>query len=250
MSFASGNGGFAVIVTALDETWSVRETVERIVADNSDDVTDIVMAIAPHTTAECRAVIDEMEVKFPGLVRRHEQNRLPGVGGAIQECAELVTAEWTLLMASDLETPPEAAKAIIARAKQGEADIVSSSRWAKDGSFGDYSRIKRVCNWIFQKVFSALYLSHMTDMTYGYRAYRTELLRRYRWHETGLAFFFESLVKPLRDGRRIVEVPVRWQRRKEGVSHVKSAEFWRYFRIGLTVRFASRKSLLRDKGSI
>ena len=60
---------FAVVITALDETWSVRETIDRVVTDNGNDVCDIVMAIAPHTTAACRAVIDEMEAKYPDLVR-------------------------------------------------------------------------------------------------------------------------------------------------------------------------------------
>ena len=101
---------FAVVITALDETWSVRETIDRVVTDNGNDVCDIVMAIAPHTTAACRAVIDEMEAKYPDLVRCHEQSRLPGVGGANQECAELVQAEWVIFMAADLETPPGVGK--------------------------------------------------------------------------------------------------------------------------------------------
>ena len=238
---------FAVVITALDETWSVRETIDRVVADNKDDVCDIVMAIAPHTTAACRAVIDEMEAKYPGLVRRHEQCRLSGVGGANQECAELIQAEWVVFMAADLETPPESVKDIIARAKCDDVDIVTTSRWLKDGDFGDYSRIKLLCNWIFQKMFSLLYWTPLTDMTFGYRAYRTALMARYRWRETGQAFFMESLVKPLRDGKRVAQIPVKWRRRQEGASHIVPSEFLRYFRIGLSVRFAAKRRIFTHR---
>ena len=236
---------FAVIITALDETWSVRETIDTIVADNRGEVTDIIMAIAPHTTPECRQAIDEMEKKYPGLVRQHEQNRLPGVGGAIQECVEMTKAEWVLFAAADLETPPDKVKDIIARAKKDDVDIVATSRWIAGSGFGDYSRIKMLCNWFFQKFFSLLYRTSLTDMTYGYRAYRTALLQRYHWRETGHAFFMESLVKPLRTGAVVTEVPVHWRRRQEGESHIKLSEFVRYFRIGFAIRIANKEEFLK-----
>ncbi len=243
MCSKSSQPTFAVIITALDETWSVKQTVERVAAENADDVAEIIMAIAPHTTAACREAIDEMETKFPDLVRRLEQRELPGVGGAIRECVATVKAPWTLMMAADLETPPESVKDIVRRAMEGDVDIVATSRWIKGGAFGDYNRVKLVCNWIFQKMFSLLYLSRLTDMTYGYRAYKTAILQDYRWKETGMAFFMESICRPLRCGERIAEVPVKWQRRREGISHITLAAFLRYFRIGLAVRLASKASI-------
>ncbi|MGI9346714.1 MAG: glycosyltransferase [Gammaproteobacteria bacterium] len=242
----SDGPGFAVIVTALDETWSVGETVHRVVADNKEDLAEIIMATAPHATTACRAAIADMCAAYPQLVREHEQSHLPGVGGAIRECAATVDAQWIIMMASDLETQPEKVKDLIARAKMGDVDIVATSRWLDGGGFGDYSPTKKIANWLFQKIFSLLYGVALTDMTFGYRAYRTALFTRYQWRETGQAFFMESLVKSLRDGKRVVEIPVQWRRRQEGKSHVKLSEFVRYFRVGLTVKFAPRRTLLTD----
>ena len=149
-------------------------------------------------------------------------------------------------MSSDLETQPEKVKDLIARAKMGDVDIVATSRWLDGGDFGDYSPPKKIANWLFQKIFSLLYGVALTDMTFGYRAYRTALFTRYQWRETGHAFFMESLVKPLRDGKRVVEIPVQWRRRQEGKSHIKLSEFVRYFRVGLIVKFAPRRTLLTD----
>ncbi len=212
-------------------------------ADNAEDVAEITMAIAPHTTEACREAIAEMEAKYPDLVRRLEQSELPGVGGAIRECAAKIQAPWTLMMAADLETPPKSVKDIIRRAKEGNVDIVATSRWIRGGAFGDYNRMKLVCNWLFQKMFALLYLTHLTDMTYGFRAYKTAILQEYHWEETGMAFFMESICKPLRCGARIAEVPVKWKKRQEGISHITLAAFLRYFRVGLSVRLASKHSL-------
>ncbi len=238
---------FAIIITAIDETWSLKKTVELVLAENADDIAEIAIAIAPHTTQGCRAVIDDMVATNPQLVRCLEQRELQGVGGALRECSATIDAPWTIFMSADLETPPESVKFIIQRAKAGDIDIVATSRWIKGGAFGDYNRVKLVCNWLFQKFFSLLYLTSLTDMTYGFRAYRTDILKNCRWRETGMAFFMESICKPLRLGLNVAEVPVRWQKRQEGVSHIRAYDFLRYFRIGLAVRF-SRQSGFASQG--
>ena len=246
LSIAEWRMSFAVVIAALDETWSLHETIDTLVDENPGEIAEIFIATAPRATAACRAACEAAVAKRPSLVRVHEQNRLPGVGGAIRECFELVNAEWGIMMAADLETPPAAVKTIIACARQGDADIVATSRWMAGGSFGDYKRIKLLCNWIFQKGFSLLYWTPLTDMTYGYRAFRREILSRYRWRETGHAFFMESLCIPLRDGKRVVEVPVQWRSRQEGISHIKASEFFRYFRVGFALRFVSKKKFLAE----
>ena len=146
-------GDVGVIVTAVDETWSLRETIDTLLSENAGTVAEIVIGIAPHTTAECRAVIVALEAAYPDRVRHHEQARLTGAGGANRECIPLMRSSWLMIMAADLETHPGTAAAMIARAGLGEVDIVATSRWLGGGRFGDYSRMKRVCNWLFQRFF-------------------------------------------------------------------------------------------------
>lgn len=233
-----------VVITAVDETWSLRETVETLLSENADHIGEIMIGIAPHTTAECRAVIAALGADHPGRVRHHEQARLPGVGGAIRECIPLMRSPWLLLMAADLETHPGTAPAMIARADLGDVDIVATSRWLGGGRFGDYSPIKRVCNWLFQRFFSTLYGVRLTDMTFSFRLYRAGELRRYAWRETGHAFFFETLIKPLRCGARVAEVRTHWQKRREGTTHMSMFEYPRYLKIGLLTRVQPVRRLL------
>ena len=225
-----------VIITAVDETWSLRETVDTLLTENAKAIGEIMIGIAPHTTTECRAAITALEAAHPDLVRHHEQSRLRGPGGANRECIPLMRSPWLLLMAADLETHPGTVAAMIARARLGDVDIVATSRWLGGGRFGNYSPIKRVCNWLFQRTFSILYGVNLTDMTFGFRLYRANELNRYAWLETGHAFFFETLIKPLRGGARVAEIKTHWKKRQEGATHMRVFEYLRYFKIGLLTR--------------
>ncbi len=233
-----------VIITAIDETWSLRETVDTLLRENADAIHEIMVGIAPHTTPACRVVVAELESAHPGIVRHHEQRMLPGAGGANRECFPLMRSPWVLLMAADLETHPGTAAEMIERASVGDVDIIATSRWLGGGRFGDYSPPKRACNWLFQWMFSTLYGVRLTDMTFGFRLYRARELCRYAWRETGHAFFFEALVTPLRCGARVAEVRTNWRRRREGTTHMPATEYLRYFRIGLSTRVRPVRSLM------
>ena len=237
-------GGVGVVVTAIDETWSLRQTVDTLLRDQPGAIEEIVIGIAPRTTDACRAVIEAVEAAYPGVVRHHEQTVLDGAGGAIRECVAGMRSAWILFMAADLETDPDAVAGMIERARAGDVDIVATSRWLGGARFGDYSPLKRICNGLFQRMFSALYRVRLTDMTFGFRLYRAAELRRYAWTETGHAFFFEALVKPLRGGARVAEMPTHWRGRREGTTHMPSGEYVRYFRIGLSTRVRPLTSLL------
>ena len=242
-------GQVGVIITAVDETWSLRQTVDTLLGENAEAIGEIMIGIAPHTTAACRAVITGLEREHPDRVRHHEQIRLPGAGGANRECIPLMCSPWLLLMAADLETHPDTVAAMITRARAGDVDIVATSRWLGGGRFGNYSRVKRVCNWLFQRVFSILYAARLTDMTFGFRLYRAKELRRYAWCETGHAFFFESLVKPLRGGARVVEIRTHWEKRQEGTTHMSAFEYLRYFKVGLLTRVQPARGLLAPRSA-
>ena len=148
------------------------------------------------------------------------------------------------MMASDLETDP-ALPRLIELARQEPQAIGTVTRWREGGGFKDYAPVKLAANWLFQKAFSLLYWSPLSDMTYAYRIFPTRLLQAIRWEELRHPFLFETLIKPLRLGVRVIELPGMWQARTEGESQNTFARNFEYFRIGLRVRFADRTQILR-----
>ena len=73
------------------------------------------------------------------------------------------------------------------------------------------------------------------------------LLQAIEWEELRHPFLFETMVKPLRLGVRVTEIPGIWRARTEGESQNTFFRNFEYFRIGLRVRFASAQSLLRNE---
>ena len=150
-----------------------------------------------------------------------------------------------IMMASDLETDPDDVRTLIAEARTNPAGIVATSRWIRGGAFHGYAKIKLVCNWIFQRFFSLLYGTRLTDMTYGYRLLPTKLVQAIRWEELRHPFNLETVVKPLRLGVKVTEIPSVWYPRSEGESQNPFFRNFAYFRIGLKIRFARKTAILK-----
>jgi glycosyltransferase involved in cell wall biosynthesis len=235
----------SVVVTAINETFSLRRTVEILVEENPDDLAEIIIAIAPRTTGECRAVIAQLRTEYPDVVWVHTQQK-PFIGGAIQEAFDLACGKYVVMMASDLETDPHLVKDLIREIRDSGVDIVTASRWARGGAFTGYHPMKLVLNWTFQTLMRAVFLTRLSDMTYGYRIFRAEILSEIRWEESKHPFLLETVVKPMRLGRRVAEIPVAWTPRTEGESQMTLLTYGGYLRLALKTRFRRRSAARRS----
>jgi glycosyltransferase involved in cell wall biosynthesis len=225
----------SIIMPVMDETVSLRETVGILREEVQSNLHEIICVVSRFSTREAIGVCHELERAWPEVIKVRQQDR-PFLGGALQDAFSWATGSYILLMASDLETDPYTAKRLIAEARTGW-DIVATTRWKEGGGFRGYNPVKFVLNWLFQKIVGALYGTSLSDLTYGYRIYRAEVLRDLEWSELRHPFLLECLLRPLLRGVTATEIPVRWEPRPEGESH---NPFWRnflYFRIALRLRF-------------
>jgi glycosyltransferase involved in cell wall biosynthesis len=223
------------IVTVLNETDSLRRTVDTIFALAADHVQEILVVIAPRTTAASRAVIQELAERYTGHIRVHAQ-RLPYLGGALREGLAEARGDFLMVMASDLETDPAVVPQMIAAMETGTWDIVATSRWIQGGGFEGYDRLKLVLNYLFQKFFRVVYWTHLTDLTFGYRLYRRSILEGIVWEELRHPFLLECLLKPLRRGARVTEVACPWRPRAEGDSANTFLRTFHYLRTAVKTR--------------
>jgi glycosyltransferase involved in cell wall biosynthesis len=241
-------GSATVILPVVNETYSLVETVDSILATSKPDVRELLIVVCDKTTRESMATIESLSARLGDLVVVHHQ-KLKFLGGAMREAFDLARGTHTIMMASDLETDPALVPRLIAEARANPSAVVTVTRWHKDGSFENYSGVKLIANWIFQKLFSALYWTNLTDMTYAYRIFPTKLLQAIKWEELRHPFLFETMIKPLRLGVKAIEIPGAWRSRTEGESQNTFGRNFEYFRIGLRVRFADARDLLRNGAS-
>lgn len=220
----------------LNETDSLCVTVETIFKLVVDTVYEVLIVISGNTTEESRRVIGMLRDAHPGFIRLYQQ-KVHGLGGALQEAFEVAGGDYVMLMASDLETDPAAIPNFVAKMQEGRWDIICGSRWIGGGGFSGYGVIRLVLNWVFQGFFRVLYGTTLTDLTYAYRLYRREVLVGVAWAEVRHAFLLECLLKPLRLGARVTEIPCKWKARSQGKSHGSLWQMFRYIPLALRIRW-------------
>ena len=233
-----------IILPVINETFSLEETVRITLRDVKDRIDEILIVVCARTTPEAMETVGRLSQNLGSIIRVHTQI-LPFLGGAVREAFDMARGSHVVMMASDLETDPNALKSMLDSAELHPSAIVTASRWRVSKGFQGYSRVKLLCNWAFQRFFAELYGVRLTDMTFAYRILPTKLVQSVQWEELRHAFLFETLVKPLRLGVKVIEIPSGWKARTEGESQNTFLLNFIYFRTGLRTRFASRKSILK-----
>lgn len=199
----------SIVLPAIDETVSLIETVETVnLKLASREVVYIIVTSPTFTTPECREAIATLQKTYGDYIDHFEQS-LPGVGGAVQEAFLRADGDAIVLMTSDKETPPEVVGEMVKKIEEGY-DMATATRWRKGITFNGYPPLKLILNFVYQQVFRVIYFTRLSDLTYGYRAFRKEKLHAIAFEELRHPIFFETLLKPLRLGYRIVEVDAPW----------------------------------------
>ncbi|MBQ6772792.1 MAG: glycosyltransferase family 2 protein [Synergistaceae bacterium] len=239
----------SILIPALDETYSLSETV-RIIADTCDnkDIAEIIIIVSPEKTShDTRDTAEKLISEYQDRINIyiHEQ-KLPFVGGAVREGINLAKGSHLVMMSADLETDPHVIKDFIAQSKEFPDRIITATRWKKGGGFKGYNKIKLICNYIFEKSIALFYFSSLSDMTFGYRLFPSGLMKNIHWEELKHPFFLETALKPLRLGVKFVEVPSKWQARTEGDSVNGFFANFKYFRTAWHNRFMKPEKIFKE----
>lgn len=242
----------SILVAAINETYSLRQTVESLLASSSATMTppaigEILLLLSPtKTTPECLAVAKELERGGTIPVRIVYQS-LPFIGGAYRTGFEVARGSHLVMMSADLETDPASVPRMLEEAQQYPASIIATSRWTAGGGFSGYGVPKRICNALFQLFFRILYGTRLTDLTFGFRVFPLITMRAIRWQEVRHPFFLESCLAPLRLGISFRELPAHWASRTEGESQNSFLATFRYFPTAFRIRFCRRSELLASR---
>lgn len=123
-------------------------------------------------------------------------------------------------MDADLSHHPEALPGFLAVIDAG-ADLVIGSRYVPGGSTPDWPRVRRALSIFGNRYASAVLGLDVRDATAGFRAYRTDMVRRVDLQHSradGYGFQVEMVYRIVRLGGRVVEVPITFTDRVEGSS--------------------------------
>ncbi len=236
-----------ILLPAMDETYSLRQTVETIIHTcDVKDLAEFIIIVCDRTSPETIKTADELIERYSEKVpvRIHKQ-KLPFVGGAVREGIDMAVGSHVVMMSSDLETDPALIRKFIRGAKKYPDRIITATRWRKGGGFDNYNKVKLVCNLIFERSIGIFYGVGLSDLTYAYRIFPSALMKSINWEELKHPFFLETALKPLRLKVRFIEVPGHWSARTEGQSQNSFFANFKYFKTAFHNRFLTKEKILK-----
>jgi glycosyltransferase involved in cell wall biosynthesis len=225
----SAHIGVSLVIPAMNEERNIAWVLERvppcvgevILVDNSvDDTVAVSRAIRP-------------DIRVIGQER-------PGKGNALRAGFAAARGDVIVMIDADCSMDPAEIDSYLDLLDSGY-DLVKGSRFMEGGGTDDMDRLRRWGNGALRELVNGLYGSQFTDLCYGYSAFRRESLPRLALTAEGFEIETEIVVRAVKSGLRIGEVPSYEAPRAHGESNLNTwRDGRRVLRTLLRHRFARR----------
>ena len=217
-----------VHAVAIVPTYNEAENIEAIVRSIRKHAPDVDILVvddgSPDGTAQLVREL-QADMKADGAdLQLLERSTKSGLGGAYRAgmgAAIARGAEICIQIDADSSHDPVMIPALISAVEHG-ADLAIGSRYVPGGITENWPRRRReLSRWANRYAAGILGLA-VNDATAGYRAYRTDALVGLMDFETvraeGYGFQVEMTHRLVRAGGKIVEIPITFRDRTQGVS--------------------------------
>ncbi|WP_441248988.1 glycosyltransferase family 2 protein [Kitasatospora sp. McL0602] len=203
---------------------------EVILVDGSSS--DATLAIAEHCLPSVRSV----------------QQSGPGKGNALRTGFQAATGEYIVMMDADGSMWPGEIPHYLHFLDNGY-DFVKGSRCIAGGGSLDFTLLRSLGNRALLLVVNQLYRTRLTDLCYGFCAFRRSFLDTLDLRSSGFEIEAEMIAHALRSGLRIAEVPSLELPRRSGRSHLHAvADGRRVLRTLLAERPGARSAASHTVG--
>ncbi|WP_405593198.1 glycosyltransferase family 2 protein [Streptomyces sp. NBC_01092] len=150
---------------------------------------------------------------------RHVEQSGPGKGNALRTGFLAAVGDYIVMIDADGSMLPEEIPHYLHFLDNG-FDFVKGSRFIAGGGSLDITRIRRWGNHALLATVNHLYHASLTDLCYGFCAFRRSFLDDLDLHSTGFEIETEMIAHALRSGLRIAEVPSLELPRRSGRSNL------------------------------
>jgi len=219
------------VIPALDEAVGLARTIDELPSDWIDEVIVVDGGSGDGTpdVARTRGARVVVEPK-----RGYGRACAAGAASAIQ-------ADAIVFLDADGSDVPADLPALVEPIRSGRADLVLGTRLAGRIGAGAMPLHQRLGNRLAGTLIRGLYGAKLTDLS-PFRCVRADVLRALSMREMTYGWPTEMIVKALRRGYRVFEVPVRYRPRAAGRSKIsgtlKGTLLAAYFILGTTLRYA------------
>jgi glycosyltransferase involved in cell wall biosynthesis len=197
----------SVIIPVYNERETVGEIVARV---RSVGRHHEIILVDDFSIDGTRKILLDMAGDEDIRVLMHGYNR--GKGAAIRTALLYAQGDVVIIQDADLEYNPDDYSRLLAPIEQGQADVVYGSRFLGHAN-QVRSRTHRLGNWLLTAASNLVTGQKLSDMETCYKVFRREVLAGIDLEQDRFGFEPEITAKISRQSHRIVEVPIRYQRR-------------------------------------
>ena len=163
-----------------------------------------------------------------------------GKGNAMQRGVEAATGDVFVFIDADGQDDP-AEIGLLLDALGPDVALVNGSRFIGEFQPGAITRLNRLGTSALTFIVNILFGAHVTDCLAGFRAVRRQALDRVELSASGYDIEVDMLIRVVRSGGRVVEVPVNRYAREHGDSGLSNVrDGLRILRQILVLRFNSQ----------
>ncbi len=236
---------FDIFLPVIDETFSLVKTIEIIEKYNSRFISQYIIVISKtKTTIASKITTKKLKKKYKKKLRIVYQKE-KYIGGALKEVIKIIKSSHFILMASDLETNPKDVKKLINKSIKNPEKIIVANRWLRKNSFEGYNFIKLILNKFFQLFFASLYSVPLTDLTFAFRVYPSNLIKKFNLKEIQHPILLETMLIPIKLGIQFIEISSNWKKREEGNTNNTFMRNFLYINTGFRIFFSNKDNLVK-----
>jgi glycosyltransferase involved in cell wall biosynthesis len=199
----------SIIVPVYNEAKTVRQVIERLL-DMPLPVRREIIVVNDGSTDDTMRVLDGM-TPVPGVLSISHAQANAGKGSAIRTGLSQASGTIIAIQDADLELDPMQLADLVQPILDGDADVVYGSRFLTGRPAGPWLSI--AANRLLTALTNVLFRGRLTDMETCYKIMRTPLARGLELESNRFDIEPEITAKLLRQRRRIVERPVRFDPR-------------------------------------
>ena len=237
-------GRVAVIVPTYDERENLEPIVARVRASVADADILVIDDNSPDGTGE---VADKLVAADPHVHVLHRQAK-SGLGSAyITGFRWALDRGYGVLVEMDADGSHDPAELPSLLAALEHADLVIGSRWVPGGTVLNWPKSREILSRGANTYARIMLRIGIRDATAGYRAYRADTLRAVALDQVisrGYCFQIDLVLRSLRAGLAVTEVPITFTERTRGASKMSKAivaeAFWRVTQWGIAARLHRR----------
>jgi glycosyltransferase involved in cell wall biosynthesis len=181
----------SIIIPCFNEKKYIEEIIKKVL-DQNNISKEIIIVDDGSTDGTTEILKKNIETKVNKIIYL-EKNL--GKGNAIKEAIKFVNGEIILIQDADLEYNPKDYNKMISPFISNDADVVYGSRFISNDSRRVIYFANTVANKILTFFLNCLLNLNFTDVETGYKAFKTELVKKIYLNEKGFGFEIEITMK-------------------------------------------------------